>query len=145
MAIQTEGLMVVAGVLVLARAVFTGAEVVHDAVAAPPIEAKAYAPKIVEAGETAMIRWDIVKRTECPGKNSRVWNGENGFHLVETRGATTLPATDHMRTYRISTKVPSYAPPGQLSLTIEGHYRCPAGDVEYFTLGPVQMEVREKQ
>lgn len=95
----------------------------------------------VRAGDEALVEWVIHKQTDCPGWNSRVWNGQNGFHLTEEKMPTTLPRTSSAREYIIPTKVPGYAPPGELSLTIVGEYICPGHDPYPFNLGPVSIEV----
>lgn len=109
----------------------------------PPIEGTAIAPEFVQAGETVLIDWEIIKRTDCPGVNTRVWQGSNGFYLSEPRGATTLPVTSAPKLYSIQTAIPVLAPPGPLSLSIEGTYRCRHDGEHTFTLGPVVMEVTE--
>jgi hypothetical protein len=106
-----------------------------------PIEGRAIAPQTVIAGALTIIDWRIVKRTDCKGQNARVWVGESGFHLAEAYRPTGLPTSNDWKTYHIETEIPDLAPPGKLTLSIEGFYQCPGSQRQDFTLGPVHMEV----
>lgn len=118
-----------------------GSEVWLSRVTPAPIEGRATSPGVVVAGDTAVIDWEIVKRTDCKGQNARVWVGANGFHLAEAFRPTGLPTSDDWRKYRIETEIPDLAPPGELMLSIEGFYQCQGSERQTFTLGPVLMEV----
>lgn len=111
--------------------------------APPPIEGRGYVTGTVSAGEVVPVNWTITKRTNCDGTNSRVWSGQNGFHLTEEARPTQLPQTETAQHYTIETKVPEQAPPGSLTLTIQGEYTCPTAPSQAFVLGPVNMEVTE--
>lgn len=117
-----------------------GVKFISNAVPAP-IEGSAVGPDNVRAGSVAMVTWQIVKRIDCAGFNSRVWDGEDGFHITEALTPTGLPTSDSVRTYVIPTDIPQLAPNGDLSLTIKGFYDCPNARKEHFTLGPVKMNV----
>lgn len=132
---------VFAGIISVSMAMFTGAEVVLNYSALPMVEGKGYAAGAVVAGSETLIQWDIIKRTDCAGENSRVWHGASGFYLVEPLGQTNLPKTADWRTYDVQTQIPELAPNGPLALTIEGHYQCPSAEPVPFKLGPVVMEV----
>ena len=119
--------------------------VVGERMFPPPIEGHAYVIEAAPAGETALIAWTITKRTDCPGQNTRVWNGAGGFHLTEPLRPTSLPTSLTPATYTIPTPVPDYAPPGTLHLTIEGFYQCVGGPRTNFTLGPVTLTVPEAE
>jgi len=108
-----------------------------------PIEGSATIVGNVEAGGTYLVNWSIVKRTDCSGMNSRVWEGADGFYLVEPVGETTLPITMEPRTYNIPTRIPELAPPGPLQLSIVGSYTCSGHNPVPFRLGPVITEVVE--
>lgn len=108
---------------------------------APLIEGVGIAPAEVHAGDTVLVEWDIVKRTDCPGYSSRVWSGESGFQLTEPVQASGLPVGS--ATYEIQTGIPRLAPEGPLSLEIVGHYDCEGREPWHFRLGPVEMMVTE--
>lgn len=120
-----------------------GATVAIEKLTPPPIEGYATTQEKVWPGGTVWVKWKIVKRTDCPGVNSRVWRGENGFEITEESKPTELPVSIDWRAYDIVTEIPKLAPPGHLALTIEGEYRCPGADAVEFSLGPVLMEVQE--
>lgn len=126
-----------------ALAAHDGGLAVIKTLAPPPIEGIGTAPEYVQAGTSVLVRWEIIKRTDCPGKNARVWQGADGFIYRQALGQTRLPQTDDWRVYTIQTDIPDDAPPGELRLTIEGHYTCPGTQPEPFTLGPVTMTVTE--
>ena len=129
-----------AAVLSMSYAALTVTEATMQQIA-PAIEGRGAVYGEVRPGETVDVSWEITKRTECEGINKRVWRGEDGFSLVEAEKPTTLPASDRAIMYPIPTSVPTYAPFGSLRLTIEGYYKCPGQAPDYFTLGPVDMEV----
>lgn len=118
-----------------------GSEVWLSRFTPAPIEGRAISPGDVVAGATAIVDWQIVKRTDCKGQGARVWVGESGFHLAEAYRPTGLPTSNDWRTYHIETEIPDLAPPGALTLSIEGFYQCPGSNRQNFTLGPVLMEV----
>lgn len=95
----------------------------------------------VYAGENTLVTWLITKRVDCPGLTSRVWHGENGFQLTEQAQVTTLDVSE-AKEYRIQTRVPDLAPPGDLRLDVEGFLDCGDGKMG-FSIGPVFMEVVE--
>lgn len=97
----------------------------------------------VFAGETVAVVWNIKKHVDCPGEDSRHWNGGGGFYLRGATGKTGLPKSDEPRAYVIPTQIPKEAPPGPLSLSIKGSYDCPEGEL-HFTLGPVAFEVEAR-
>lgn len=109
----------------------------------PPIEGSAVAPEHVRAGETVPVVWSILKRTECPGENGRIWRGENGFFVSEMMRVSGLPVTDEFVQYTIPTTIPDFAPVGPLELEISGFNQCSGQERETFTLGPVFMTVVE--
>jgi len=120
---------------------FNGAQVLIRVAGPPPIEGQAVAPPVVSPGDEVLVRWTIVKRVDCPGTNSRVWDGENGFHLTEPARPTALPVTQEPQEYPIQTQIPSLAPSGELHLSIVGAYQCPGSEAIPFTLGPATMTV----
>lgn len=107
----------------------------------PPIEGSGVVQGTPIPGSPVLVEWSIVKRTDCPGKNSRVWDGQNGFHLTEELRATGLPTSEERRLYEIQTAVPAMAPPGDMTLTIRGYYLCPGASEVWFKMGPVEMEI----
>jgi len=122
---------------------FTGGQVALVHLAPPQIEGKGRVAGPVSPGSIVAVDWTIIKRTNCPGVNARVWQGQNGFHLTEEFRPAALPQTTNPTSYRIETRVPDLAPPGDLSMTIEGVYQCPGGAKFSFSLGPVNMVVTE--
>ena len=123
---------------------FSVNDVAHEVIGAatpPPIEGSATIPETVVAGETYLVDWLLNKRTACPGGNSRVWNGADGFHLTEQEKPTSLPSDGVLRSYSIPTKIPEYAPSGALALSIEAWYQCPGSERVSVTLGPVYTVV----
>jgi len=120
---------------------FVAAYTASDALLPPPIEGVGRYESPVRAGEAVLVEWDLVKRTDCPGFTSRVWDGERNYHLTEPAQRTTLPA--HSIERRIETKIPELVPVGELRLTIVGVYQCAGGRKQAFTLGPVSFEVVE--
>lgn len=123
---------------------FTGGQVVVANFAPAPIEGMGRALGEAIPGKEVIIQWDITKRTNCPGVNSRVWHGQNGFFLNEKQMVTSLPATFTPKQYLIPTYVPAMAPVGPLTLSIVGQYKCPGGATQAFTLGPVNMEIKAR-
>lgn len=109
----------------------------------PAIEGIGFVSAPVKAGEVALVQWQITKRTGCQGINSRVWSGVNGFSVTEEKKQTTLPATGKPEVYKVQTIIPQGAPPGPLSLTIQGEYKCIGSEPHSFVLGPVEMRVTE--
>jgi hypothetical protein len=98
----------------------------------------------VVAGETVDVKWAIIKRTDCGGQNSRVWNGLRGFHVSEVMRATGIPKSDGLRVYVIPTKVPQGSPEGELHLEVTGFYQCPGSEPQSFRLptdGPLVLNV----
>ncbi|MDE0590409.1 hypothetical protein OU789_10770 [Halocynthiibacter sp. C4] len=112
------------------------AKLTESAILVPYIEGEGVVESPVTAGEDILVVWNLHKRTECPGTNRRVWRGEDGFLLFEPVGKTTLPATSEPVTYRVQTHIPDLAPPGRLTLTIDGEYKCPNEPVAEFEIGP---------
>lgn len=94
-----------------------------------------------EAGQVILVTWTLLKETDCPGVDSRVWSGPGGFYLVEDRKPTSLPRTTEPRTYVIPTRIPDLMPPGEAELSIVGEYKCDDGGSLNFTLGPVAITV----
>lgn len=123
-------------------ATLTGVETAVKYTQPPVIEGYAARVSPVHAGETIRLEWNILKRRDCPGEFSRVWEGENGFHLVEAQRRSSMPRTKEYKRYRIPTEIPSLAPLGRLDLYIKGEYNCPDG-VQYYSLGPVTLIVDE--
>ena len=130
-----------AAVVSIGTAMISGTSAIMSVNQLPMIEGTGRAPEVVAAGQTVTVAWDIIKRTDCAGVNSRVWHGADGVLIVEPRGETTLPQTSDMRHYEIETRIPDIAVSGPLALTIEGEYTCAGSGPVPFTLGPVVMEV----
>lgn len=118
---------------------FKVADTAYSAIKPPAIEGKAVVRDPAVIGELVTVTWDVIKRTDCPGKSSRVWSGPDGYSLTEIQQATTLPVG--AGTYKVPTRVPSTAPEGKLELNISGFTECPGKPVEYWTLTPVVFEV----
>lgn len=123
------------------QAVYTGVDTAYTLMKPPVIEGIADVPAYVTPGEHVLVRWTINKRTVCPGYASRVWQGNAGFHLSEPVQATSIPKGEGV--YDIPTGIPNLIPEGAATLTIRGHFDCPGQPPEYFTLGPVQLNVKE--
>jgi len=117
------------------------ASLINKAGTPPPIEGSAAYNDPVRPGENIRVTWEIFKRTECDGELSRVWRGEDGFHLAEVRREAALPKTEGVQIFNIQTHIPDLAPPGRLELEIHGSYYC--NQRRDFTLGPVVFEVIE--
>ena len=124
----------------IAIASLNGFGIVSDKLAAPPIEGYASRVTPVVAGQAILAYWNIIKRTDCPGVQSRVWDGEGGFSMVEPLRKTTLKGNGIWTKYRIQTDIPSLAPVGGLDLYIKGYYDCGDGPIE-FSLGPLELVV----
>lgn len=122
---------------------WNGLDLVKEHISKPLVEGWAVRMTPVTAGDVELLEWVIIKRTDCPGVTGRVWNGEDGFYMVEPLRKTALPMNEEKQTYRISTEIPSLAPAGYLQLTIKGHYDC-GGDVTEYTLGPVELIVEAR-
>lgn len=135
-------LSAVAAALSLSGMIFAGADGIYQRVQPAIIEGRASVPGPVFPGELATVRWDVIKRANCPGQSSRVWSGEGGFAMAEALAPTSLPYGSG--SYTIPTMIPQTAPEGALSLTISGFFECPHKPKEYFTLTPVVMQVRAK-
>ena len=133
--------LLMAGSLAWGNVMVEGAAAYLHATTPPPIEGQGAVKGIPMPGQPVLVEWSIVKRTDCPGKNSRVWDGQNGFHLTEELRATGLPTSDEPKIYEIETAVPSMAPPGNMTLTIQGFYLCPGASEVWFKMGPVEMEI----
>lgn len=116
---------------------------VVDRVFPPVIEGRGWHDDPVTPGETALVTWQIAKRTGCPGENWRVWFGADGFAMTEAVVPTTLPMTDDLRTYQIPTLIPAQAPEGQLTLEVHGYYQCIGSPRVNWELGPVEFIVIE--
>ena len=121
----------------------SGTDMAKDLITPPLIEGYAERATPVTAGDTELVYWNIIKRTDCPGVAGRVWNGEDGFYMVEPLRKTALPMNVEQQEYRIPTEVPSLAPVGKLDLYIKGYYDC-GGDRTEYTLGPVELIVEAK-
>lgn len=119
----------------------SGSELVIKSSIPAPIEGGGIAPESVKPGHAVIVDWKIIKRTDCKGQNSRVWNGMNGFHMTEGFQPTTLPTSGNWREYHVETLIPQLAPSGNLSLSIVGFYQCPGSAKQEFELGPVVMKV----
>lgn len=143
MQISTHAMIIAAAVVQAGMASFDVSRTYLELVTPPPIEGWGKGPDTVIAGDDVLVRWEILKRTECPGENRRQWAGEDGFFMSEAIGPTTLPATTTSQIYMVQTKIPVLAPPGLLMLMVQGWYQCPGNERQEFTLGPVMMEVRE--
>ena len=139
----TGGIIIAAFVAQTAMTSYQAATYVLAANTPPPIEGIGTGPELVAAGDTVLIDWRVIKRTDCPGENSRVWTGAKGFSLHEPLGVTSLPATNKPEFYKVQTKIPEAAPPGVLRLSVQGFYKCPGSEAVDFYLGPVTMEVVE--
>lgn len=120
----------------------TVADKAYTTIKPPAIEGRAVVKETAYVGELATVQWDVIKRTSCPGKSSRVWAGPDGYSLTEAQQATTLPVGSG--TYKIPTRIPFSAPEGQLELTISGFTECPGKPVEYWSLTPVMLEVARR-
>jgi len=120
----------------------SGVQTVRVLTSPPLIEGTGVYESPVSAGDTVMIDWTITKRTDCPGELSRVWHGENGFYMVEPLRKSALPTINSPVTYSIQTEIPTFAPVGNLQLSINGVYNCDNGPMP-FSLGPVEIEVLE--
>ncbi len=107
----------------------------------PPIEGVGAVHDIAVPGETVIVDWIITKRTDCPGASGRVWSSPDGFSMNEPMTSTSLPITAEPRHYQIPTGVPGEVTDDVLELRIEGWYDCPNSPRDYFSLGPVYMEV----
>lgn len=126
----------------LALAAYQGNETVNYVMNANMITGTGvYSGDPLRPGEYGIVDWALVKRTDCPGWNTRIWRGENGFYVVEPKMPTTLPKSEEPKSYAIETKIPELAPPGVLKLSIVGQYECETS-VHNFTLGPVEIPVR---
>lgn len=121
----------------------TGGSVVKTTVQGPLYEASAVYEREVRAGETILPMWKIQKRTDCPGENSRIWDGADGFHLAEPHMFNGLPRMDEPKSIVIPTKVPDLAPPGDLELHVVGFVQCEGMKRQYFSLGPLRLTVVE--
>ena len=107
-----------------------------------PIQGHGEYSEPVKAGDTVPVVWSILKQTDCHGIFGRVWEGANGFYVIEAQRPSGLPTTTDYREYNIQTHIPSLAPFGELHLSIVGEYDCGSGGVP-FRLGPVILEVIE--
>jgi hypothetical protein len=139
----TGGIIIAAFVAQTAMTSYQAATYVLASATPPPIEGVGFGPDTVTAGEVVLVRWQITKRTDCPGENARVWAGAHDFSLHEPLGPTTLPATGKLEVYPVQTKIPQSAPAGTLRLSVRGFYQCPGTERIEFSLGPVTMEVVE--
>lgn len=97
------------------------------------IEATATHIRDVRAGQTVLVSWEISKITSCPGQNSRVWIGADGFFLAEPSVPNAIPVGTNQ--YNIPTVIPEFAAPGKLTMHIKGYFQCtPGGEKEHFTI-----------
>lgn len=108
-----------------------------------PIEGVGAVREIAVPGETIIVDWIITKRTNCSGVSGRVWSSPDGFSMNEPVTPTSLPVTAEPRHYQIPTAVPGEVTDDSVELRIQGWYDCPNSPREYFTLGPVFMEVEQ--
>lgn len=127
--------------LIAGAVVAIGVLEVGDAVFPAPIIGSGVATEPVRAGSVTLVSWTLDKKTECPGQNSRVWDGVNDFHLTEPAQISSLP--EGKISPMIETRIPELAPPGVLELRIKGFYQCDTGGKMRFELGPVLFEVIE--
>ena len=134
------GVGMAAGVVLTA---WNGVDLVKVHISPPLIEGWSVRMTPVTAGDVELLEWNITKRTSCPGVSSRVWNGEDGFYMVEPMRKTALPMNEEEQTYRIPTEIPRLAPEGDLQLSIKGHYDCD-GEMFEYSLGPVELIVEAK-
>lgn len=104
-----------------------------------PITGFASYSEPVRAGEIVLVDWEIEKRTDCPGETSRIWQGQQNFHLTEPQQITSLPKGKISPS--IQTKIPELAPSGELLLFIGGYYQCTGSARVSFRLGPVEFKV----
>lgn len=139
---NTTTSMIFAALIAMASAAVEGVQTVRYALTDDLVDGVgSYQGQPVRAGDSVMIRWDITKRTDCPGMNSRVWDGEGGFHVVEAQKPTALP--NGRVTPLIPTRIPELAPAGTLTLTVKGWYDCDKTERHYWQLDPVKIEVIE--
>ena len=118
---------------------WTVADTAYTAIQPAPIEGKATVEGVPFPGELVTVKWDMIKRTPCPGQASRVWSGQNSYSLSEALEPASLP--QGAATYRIPPRVPLTVPPGEAKLTISGFIECKDQPRQYFTLTPVVMQV----
>lgn len=124
----------------LTGTVLSGVDLIATSVSGRVIEGSGYVDEMAIPGETLIVHWSLAKRTDCPGWNSRIWHGSNGFYMTEPIQPTSIPMSGEFVPYNIPTVVPEMAPPGELILTVTGAYKC--NGVEHpFELGPVVMTV----
>ena len=145
MQIPTHGIIIATALVQWTLTGFTGVKGVASTVIPPAIEGGGYLPEYVTPGDLVLATWTLHKRTDCPGENSRVWNGAGGFHITEPTRPTTLPITATPETYPIPTEIPELAPIGELSLSIVGWYQCPGAAREAFEIGPLTTTVTEPE
>ena len=134
------GVGMAAGVVLTA---WNGVDLVKVHISQPVIEGWSVRMTPVTAGDVELLEWNITKRTSCHGVAGRVWNGEDGFYMVEPMRKTALPMNEEEQTYRIPTEIPRLAPEGDLQLSIKGHYDCD-GEMFEYSLGPVELIVEAK-
>ena len=84
------------------------------------IKGEATVKALVAPGETVDVTWKYLKLTDCPGKASRVWSGGQGFLLIEPERTTTLKPGGGWQTAVVKTRIPIYAPPGEVSFSRRG-------------------------
>lgn len=108
----------------------------------PAVEGTGAVRQSAYAGESVIVDWIIIKRTDCSGQSGRVWSSPDGFAMNEPVTPTSLPTTDTPRHYKIPTKVPREVTDDNVTLRIKGWYDCPNAPREYFELGPVFIEVK---
>ena len=140
--IGNTSLSAMAAAISLSGVFFTTADAVYSNLQPPAIEGRGSVAGPVFPGELATVRWDIIKRANCPGQSARVWSGQDGFALAEAMQPTSLPPG--AGSYTIPTRIPTTAPAGDLELTISGYVECPHKPREYFSLTPIVMQVQSK-
>lgn len=140
--ISTQVTLITATMASFGMAAIEGVQAVQHTLTGAAITGHGSVSGEASPGERVVVRWVIHKRVDCPGWNSRVWDGPDGFKLTEERMATTLPISEKPKVYDIETKIPELAPPGDLELRIVGEYQCKVGGTHEFALGPVDIRIR---
>lgn len=107
-----------------------------------PIKVEWVVPDFVVPGTEAVIKYNILKTTTCPGSAGRVWQGNNGFYTTEMVRPSGIPANPNWTWYAVPTLIPNLAPEGAIKLTIKGEYRCEGEEPIPFSIGPVEMVVK---
>ena len=140
-------IMPIAATLLVVQGASTGYEAIKtykNYSTSPAISGMGVVGDPVTAGTVTTVEWTLVKEVDCPGTSSRIWRGQDGFYVVESKTITALPLNPEPVVYSIETRIPFMAPAGDLTLEILGSYDC--GGIlgaREFTLGPVHINVIE--